>query len=343
MPQVSIALRVSKNNLSILVATALLGVLLYTILRFFDEVPVAEIPVPIRSEEENSTFDVPTSSPARKPEQTTDPDTPYIAGYEDLLNHLDTKGLNGQRLIADSARWFQAKGYLNPNDFLGVRLQGAPASYYDTLDEPTLIAMSDEGDLGATQSLAERRSFSDPFEAIELYYKAAEQGSVNSLLRIASLLETFGDVALDDFESDPEYRRKLKPFRVEGANMTLGIEAFSYALMAVRDGGSAVASPDVVQWVEDLGNKLEPDALLRACRISANMHMNLAEARRINGYIPLSSDPPAVFLGEPELESKLPCADTRHAVFPLLDLEGCDVETVQVASGEIQALYVCAR
>jgi len=306
---------------------------------FFNDMPVTEIPVPVRTPGNDPEYAFSDSSNTGNPGAPNVPATVDSIGGNKLAAYLDTKGLDGQILIAESAQWFQERGF---SALPGVDLQPARAEGYADRDDATLLSLSKQGNLTATQELAARRTFSDPTDAIRLYVEAAEQGSIYALLRIASLLETVADITTNDLDSYPDFRAQLSPFSADDNELSLKLAAFAYALAAVRDGGKTVASPELLVWIDKLGSAVKPGTMQHACKVSEKLHITLAEKRRRAGLAPVSTEPPPVFFGDPDLESKLPCAQTRHAVFPLLRLDDCATYPVQFAPGEIRTLYVCA-
>ena len=88
---------------------------------------------------------------------------------------------------------------------LGVDIAAAPVTYFESLDDATLDALRENGDIGAIQTLAARATFVDPFQAIDLYEQAANLGSIRAALRISSLLDSLRQVAPDVFAADPRY------------------------------------------------------------------------------------------------------------------------------------------
>ncbi len=338
---------VTKNNISILVATALLGVLLYIILAIFGDIDVIE-PVDTlpQSPVEIGADTVVSADPETsvKPvESASHSDLPGIATYDDLLRLLNDRGLKGEQLIATTAKWFQARGFLGPDALLGISDAAAPMSYYEALDELTLKGMSDAGDMGASQTLASGSRFIDPFEAMALYETAGGQGSIKAMLQIASLYETFDDIELDQFESDQKFQQKIRRFRPQGSGGMTNRRDFGFAMAAVRDGGRPVANPEIVQWIQNMAGAMPEDVLTNACKLSERLFINASEARRQAGFRPLSTIPPSVFLGDPELDQKLPCQNTPHSFYQVLNLDDCTTEPVRDAAGRSRHLYICVN
>ena len=146
----------SKTNVYTLVATALLGVLLYVVLQFARKVPTQPVTTNIM----------------------TEPIGLSVGGRSDLPAILEARGIDAQRAIAESIDWRQARGFLDSDRMFGVAGDEAPARLYEILEIATLESMSESGDLAATQALAARKLLEDPFASLALYTTAANQGSV---------------------------------------------------------------------------------------------------------------------------------------------------------------------
>jgi hypothetical protein len=310
---------VSKTNVYTLIATALLGVLLFVLLQFARKVPTTPITANIR----------------------VDPAGPTISGRSDLLAILESRGFDAQRMIAESADWRRARGFLQTDPLFGVPGQGMPARAYDNLEFATLESMSDRGDPAATQALASRTRLEDPFAALDLYTTAADQGSIFAMLRIGALRETFSNVALESFDADPSYVRKLAELRGENSQNSLQMEAFAYVAAAIRDGGVAIVDQDLLDWIQQMGQALPPSDLTQSCELSENLFLKLSAARRSRGLPQITTQPPPVFLGIPDLQEQLPCRSTGHSIIWLLDLSRCSATPVNDADGRTLDLYIC--
>jgi hypothetical protein len=310
---------VSKTNVYTLIATALLGVLLFVLLQFARKVPTTPITANIR----------------------VDPAGPTISGRSDLLGILESRGFDAQRMIAESADWRRARGFLQTDPLFGVPGQGMPARAYDNLEFATLESMSDRGDPAATQALATRTRLEDPFAALDLYTTAADQGSIFAMLRIGALRETFSNVALESFDADLSYVRKLAELRGANSQNSLQMEAFAYVAAAIRDGGVAIVDQDLLDWIQQMGQALPPSDLTQSCELSENLFLKLSAARRGRGLPQITTQPPPVFLGIPDLQEQLPCESTGHSIIWLLDLSRCSATPVNDADGRTLDLYIC--
>lgn len=327
-------IQVSKTNVFTLIATLLLGVLLYTIVRFS-----ANLPEPPAADSIRETTAPAGTGPSQP--RTMIGDLPPIRSYSELLVFLTARGVDGQSAIAEAAHWLQARGFGGINPLLGVTEEDAPGIALQSLDDATLQTMLEAGDFGASQTLASRVLFTDPFAALELYRAAADQGSVYAIMQIGSLLESLSDISLDGFVADPAYLRNLVNFRNRESAQNPRRSAFSHALAAARDGGMPVIDTEMLNWLHRLSGEFSESEQQSACEQSAELFFEISAKRRQKGLQPLSTDPPPVFLSIPDLARKLPCHATSHPIIQLLNLGGCSSTQVEDNQRERMDLYIC--
>lgn len=327
----------SKTNVFTLIATILLGVLLYTIARFAANLPEAP---PADSIRETATIATPANAGLPQPTTRTN-GLPRVRTYSELLDFLTAQGIDGRSAIADSARWLQERGFSGINTLLGVTEENARGIALQSLDDATLHTMLEAGDSGASQALASRALFTDPFAALELYRTAASQGSVYAILQIGSLLESLSDITLDDFVTDPAYLQKLVDLRNRDSAEGPKIAAFSHALTAARDGGMPVIDTEILTWLQRLSSEFSESEQEFACERSMQLFFEISAERRQKGLQPISTDPPPVFLSIPDLENQLPCRATSHPIIQLLDLTRCAHTEVEDDKGDRMNLNIC--
>ena len=282
------------------------------------------------------------SAGAGMPQRTTGTGgLPLISTYSELLSFLASHGVDGRRAIADSARWFEERGFSGINTLLGVTEEHTRDFALQSLDEATLQSMRVAGDAGASQILASRVLFTDPFAALDLYRTAAGQGSIYAILKIGSLLETLSDTSLDDFVTDPAYLRKLVVLREQGSAQDRKIAAFSHALTAIRDGGVAIVDVEMLSWVQQMSGGYSESERQSACERSAQLFFEFSARRRQQGLRPISTEPPPVFLSIPDLENQLPCQTTNYPIMQLLNLDRCARTEVEDNRGDRMNLNIC--
>jgi len=309
----------SKTNVFTLIATALLGVLLYVILQLARDLrnaPGIEATQPLAG-------------------------THGIFTYADLLEFLEREGIDAERSMADSRDWFQDRGFPGNHGLLGITGPNGSIDEYADLSDAALESSSAIGDMTATQTLAAHRMSIDPFAAMELYATAAGQGSTYAVLQIGSLRETFANMALDRYQADPGYLEKVGRLRGDDSSRTLQMEAFAYAMAAVRDGGPPVIDHDLLTWLQRMEETIPPPLRESACELSEQIFLEISGERRSGNLAPITRHPPAIFISIPNLAGQVPCRETDHPVLSLLDLSGCETYPIEVFQGSVMDLYSC--
>jgi len=318
---------VSKTNRFTLIATILLGVLLYTILRFAHDLNIA--------------WD---GSPLKPPPATNDtPDTtqPRIATATDLLalleKELARQSLDSETALDEYAEWSTARGFIGKN-----RLPGSP----DTTslmpgDQAALLARSEAGNATASQALAAQILFTDPFRAIELFHRAAEQGSTFALLRTGSLLEALDTAGTGTGADDVKHRERVNELTKQGVGNSLRLTALGYVITAIRDGGAPIVDRSLLTWLDRLQFETTNDELVAVCEWSEHTLFDIAKGRALRGKSPVTTNAPPVFFTIPGLADQLPCRRSAFPIENLLDLTNCTVTPVHNAAGELLNLYLC--
>jgi len=326
-----------------LTSTVMLGILLYAVLRFADglmqDARIAdeaaqrqEVTVRTKTATTNSAIDSP---------EPVDPYVPRIESFDDLVTFLDKLGLNGIVAVEDAARWYAERGYLDANALLGVTPEGSRSAYYATLDEPTLRAMSDASDAGATQTLARMAMFDDPIVALELYEKAVAQGSVYANIKVADTLSILMDLRLVAQASNPALRKKIQDLRVRYPSRNLNTESYATILAAMSDGGPPIIDDELLDWGSWLEERTQQVNIEYACKRSADILIANSMARQANGITPVSMKPPPVFQSPPDREQRMPCSATGYPVVSMMNLDRCQTQRIVDASGREQDLYIC--
>ncbi|MDJ0926326.1 MAG: hypothetical protein QNJ73_01650 [Gammaproteobacteria bacterium] len=331
----------SRTNISVLIATALLGVLLVLVWQLADDLarpPPANAPPSADTTTDSFIESITVPLPDRaEPETAATPaGISRIANYDEFVSLLFSRGVNGVQELGITARWYQSRGFLGADSLLGITADDAPLVYYESLDDATLDGLRQAGDVGATQVLASRRALTDPFEAIDLYTEAAALGSVFAYLQLASLHDTLSAVPLSNLSENREMYLRLAEMR-----RSARVESFAYAMAALRDGGPPLADPDVVMWVNRLYDNVPEQLRADACATSEKIILEGGSRRRAAGQSPLNAEPPPVFLSVPDLPDLLPCADTGFGYYSMLDLSACKSETVQDGQGLARELFLC--
>ncbi len=331
----------SKTNVHVLIATLLLGVLLIVVRQIGGDAEVEPLEVPTPQAAESQDADAAAEAPAAAaPAGRAAP--VQLTSSADLQALLDARGLNGANLLDASAEWFRQRGFNGPQPLLGVAAGNTPEDYFASLDDETLRSLSEAGDAGATLSLGMRVALTDSFAALDLFKKAVEQGGSAALLQIASQRETFSYFNLSDYDTDPEFARRLRVLSRSSPDRLLA-DAFVYASVAIRDSGEPIVDEQLLDWLDSLKGRLSDTRRSRICERSFGQYVNMGMARRNAGLPPVNFDAPPVFLALPDLDERLPCNDTNSPIASTLDLSACSIEPVFDDLGRERMLYICAQ
>ena len=341
-----------KSTRFTLTSTALLGILLYAVVQFTNDLQNAPAQEPTQVPDSGNAIEAmpATDAPqARTPPPAADPRLPRITTHAELITHLDERGHNGRLLVDQAAGWYGARGYLGANELLGVTNDNSPAAYYETLDLPTLRAMSESGDAGATQSMARLAMFSDPFGALDLYRIATSQGSVYAGVKVADTLSFFADVQSPAGAKDPQLRRQATEYRSQLASSNLSsssdlhTEALANVLAVMGDGGPPVIDTELLTWATWLESRTPQFNIEYACKRSADILTENGSGRRDLGVAALSTQPPPVFLSPVDREMRMPCAATGYPIVAMMNLSDCTQESVIGPDGTESLLHICPR
>jgi hypothetical protein len=211
---------VSRTNISILLATALLGVLLWIVISIVRD--LANAP------------DVPLPRPVQSEIGEPDPSLPRLTSRTQIEDWLEQQDLPIQSVDA-YLDWLAVRGFLAGEpmqDFTGTFR--AAENYVDQ-DGATLLLLAAEGDLGALHTLAERSLETDPLAALEWFDQAIVNGSVYAMVRSSDLLVTLADPGLTEFISDPVWQAALNS--VQNTAPPPLQRALAWAIAAITFGG----------------------------------------------------------------------------------------------------------
>ena len=310
----------TKANRFTLIATILLGILLYTVLRFAHDLNLAW---------DGSTL----SPPPPAIDDTQGPVDPRIENTKDLRALLIEHDVDAVTALNAYARWSDARGFTGGNRLFGA----APTDDLATVADAELLTRSDTGDSAASQELAARVLFVDPIRAIDLFQLAAEQGSTFALLRIGSLLEALDTVSTGSQSIDPH----IVELTEQGVRNSLRLTALSYAVTAVRDAGPPIVDYTVLAWLDRLNETTTPEEQVAVCEWSERTLLNVARGRARWGKPAITTVAPPVFFTIPDLAKRLPCGRTSYPVESLMDFSDCTVTRVRNAAEKELDTYIC--
>ncbi len=320
----------TKTNRFTLIATILLGVLLYTIIRFAEDLNVA--------------WDGGKLEPPPAIDESQAPQLPRIVSATDLQAILDRQptgnGIDATEILAGYADWSDARGFTGRNRLFATTA-GARPNNLPAADTAGLRGLSEAGDAAASQSLAANRIFDDLFGVIDLYRRAAEQGSTFALLRIGSVLEALDTAGTGHAAADPEQHRRIADLTKQGVGNSLRLTALGYVVTAIRDGGAPIVDYPLLIWLDRLHDETTNDERTAVCEWSERTLLDIARARARWGKPAVTTQPPPVFFTIPDLENRLPCNRTAYPIENLLDLSHCTTTPVRNADDEPLNLNIC--
>ncbi len=338
----------SRTNLSILLATGLLGVLLWVVDSIVSKYTLMDdgrgiAPVkgnqgtPQNKQDTKTLAVVETVAAPLKPAPPNSAiGGPRMQSAADLATFLNGLGLDANTTIRKSQAWFDQRGFLGPAELYGRKAESSPVRHYKDYDDATLLALAGPGDLGALQALAAKSMESDPAEAYNWYRQAASYGSVESMLNIGLLLNRWTQHG-ENFEANPDYRDKVEALLESIADAEkLGL---TWIFTAARTGGLPVLrSLDIIGLLQNPAPGVGHEAIETACQQSAKLVLELAAERRARGQIIFTQEPPPVFLSAQNLNELLRC---QEQVVPIVDTSFCAAQPVTPRLDWPATLWVC--
>lgn len=310
----------SRENISILIATGLLGVLLWVVIsiaRDWGRLPAAPLPLPAEIVE-------------------IDPALPRLLTRTDLRNWLTEKGYLADVLIGGYRDWLAERGYPGFSVLLdGPGTDTIGADYAD-MDDADLVLLAGRGDSSAALLLGEKSLETDPLAALDWFDQASVNGSVFGMIRMADLLATLSSLESAEFVSTSSWQEALEQ-RNAGAP-PLGEQALAWALAAVIVGGYAVLDPSHADRIESLTMMLDDAANERACALAQDYVLTTATARRAQGGMVFSMQAPPLALSVANPAATLPC---DVPLIPLVSLDACSQQDFVGPGTRLMTAWLC--
>jgi hypothetical protein len=287
---------------SILLATALLGILLWIVVSMaidFANAPQQPLPPP----EQAPVFDA---------------SIPRVATRQALIAYINAQNETGELLVTGAELWLEERGYPPGYQLLTGNAQ-ANALVADT-DDAELLILAGAGDLDAMHELAERslRDRQDPLEALVWYDRAIVNGSLYAMLRVADLITTLTDPALAGFVTRPAWAAAVD--ELNNATPAPVERALGWSIAAVIMGGYGVLDAAHARRIEALTQGLDNPAKQRACEIAQQYVLDAASSRRAKGNAVFAIDQPPLALSIDSPATAIPC---EAPLAPLVSLETC--------------------
>jgi len=295
---------VSRFTTSVLLATALLGVLLWVVISIV--VDLANAPEELLALPEESSIEI-------------DLALPRIHSEAEFNTWLTTLGYDFDALYSARQHWDAARGW--PEPYLFKTPEGSTSNYReDSLDDAQLLVLAGNGDLQAIHMLATRSLIRDknPLEALEWYDHAIVNGSIFAMLAVADLTITLTDPALDAFHAQDNWQAAVDQLRNELPPPKE--RALAWTLAGVIMGGYGLMDTTLTQRIEMYSMELDAAGIEQACLTAQDYVLEVAATRRAQGNAVFSFDPPPFSITHLNPANIIPC-DTPME--PLISLQGC--------------------
>jgi hypothetical protein len=314
---------VSRTNISILLATALLGILLWVVISIARDASRApEIPLPMPSDEVTPTFD---------------PSLPRISNRLELTDWLSAHSEASGQLIDGYQDWLRGQGYPADSALLSATEATAAESLANE-DDSMLLLLAGQGDITATHLLAERSLETDPLAALDWFDQAVIDGSVYAMIRIADLLTTFADPGLADFVSDPAWQAALES--INSVSPAPRERALAWSIAAVTVAGYAILDPSHAERIANLSEQLDSAGIERACNAAQDFVLQTAAARRVRGGAVFSTESPPFAISVANPEYVVSC---DVPVIPLVSLTACEKNSFVGAGEKLMTAWLCPQ
>jgi hypothetical protein len=317
----------SRFTVSILMATALLGVLLWIVLSMARDLA--------RAPQE------PLALPTEPAADTFDPALARIGTRAELAAWLTARGYSAAALLDSRDAWLEQQGFPPGQRTAGLAGVAPAADDFndlDGLDDADLLRLAANGNAGAFQALAEHSLQSDPLAALEWYEQAVVNGSIYAMLRLSDLLVTLSAPELENFVSDSAWQLALE--KINSDSPAPRERALAWAIAAVTIGGYAIMDPSHAARIAGLGEQLDDAGIARACETGNDYVLEIATARRMRGSVVIETQAPGLALSIDEPDRAIPCS---IPVLPLISLAQCNVEAFVGPGPRLMNAWICPR
>jgi hypothetical protein len=308
---------VSRFTTSILLATALLGVLLWIVIsmaRDFARAPEAPLPPPEEVIEH-------------------DPTLPRIHTVAELIAWLDGQGYNGQTLIARYKAWLDLRGF-------PPALLDEPAPRDDIVVEAAdaeLLVIAATGNVSALHELSRRSLVEGNLqEAMDWLDQAVINGSLYGMMRKADLINTASDPAIAQLTSGKDGYDDVRLPRDNGL-----VRALGWSLAAVTVGGYPVVTRAHAARLSTLTDEIDPTKVDLACETAQDFVLEAASSRRALGGPVFSTEQPPFAVTVAEPQDLIPCS---VPIVPLVSMDKCkSFLFVDPVPNELMRVWICGE
>ncbi len=314
---------ISRTNISVLIATALLGVLLWSVLSIVNEFGK-----------------IPPSTPDEPVALTPNTNLPSIRTRLELEQFLTQHSTRGADRIQGYTNWLLARGYpesyrLWDDEYSELASDAAESDYLES-DNARLLALAGAGDITAMYVLAERSLRDDPFDSLEWYDRAIMGGSLYAMLKTSDLLEMLSDPELQSFINSASWRGALA--QLDEQSPAALEQALAWSIAAIIAGGYTILDHLHANRIARLRRQLDKPGILRACDTAQQYLLETAAARRSRGGAVFLTEQPPIAISVENPETLMPC---DLSVPPLITFDDCATYPVIAANEKRASLWVC--
>jgi hypothetical protein len=273
------------------------------------------------------------SEPAARPARaraTESGDAPLsleINSEAELIAAMRSLGI--EDLDQRMTRWAIAHGY--PEfDQAGNYLLDQP---YQQYDEQTLRGLAEADDMWAQQILAQQIADDRPAEALELYRRAAVNGSVYAMQEMARLYHRMSN-QLRDLSASSDAGALEQEYAVRDAS-TPEVSAYAWLAAAEQSGWDATRGASLIPL---LGRRLSPEQVTEACALAQTLRTQIDTERSSRGLQPYDRTPPPIVYPAEEIGAATECGAEDAQPF---DMSGCREADVKTGATSTR-VWVCA-
>lgn len=203
---------------------------------------------------------------------------------------------------------------------------------YQQYDEQTLRGLADADDMWAQQILAEKIADDRPAEALELYKRAAVNGSVYAMQEMARLYHRMSN-QLRDLSASADTNALEQEFAVRDAAPE--VSAYAWLAAAEQSGWDATRGASLIPMI---GRRLSPEQVTEACALAQTLRSQIDSERAARGLQPYDRTPPPIVYPAAEIGAATDCSPDDALPY---DMSGCREVDLRTGSTSTR-VWVCS-
>ncbi|MEC9375255.1 MAG: hypothetical protein VYA80_02660 [Pseudomonadota bacterium] len=309
---------ISRTNISVLLATLLLGILLWTVLGIVNK--FEEIPTSIQ-EKGNILSPVITNS--------------IILNQNQLEKILATLTEDIELRIEGYRNWMLAHGFPDNYVFWSAETNDFE-SEYKTRNNLDLISLAGDGDVDAMHALAKKSLYDAPLNSLSWYDQAIAHGSIFAMLKTSDLLEIIADSNIQKIFDNAGWKSANNLLAQQ--KISPGEKALAWSITAITLGGYTIMNTRHAGRLKRLKSKLSPEEIKNACDVAETFLIESVQAIRNNSKAILAFDQPPIALTTPNPKKNIPCDNWMS---PLIEFSNCNSHPVLSANNQAASLWIC--